>query len=120
MKITSNGKEVIHSGTYLLDRESDTIFEFPDDTRGAKITLSFETNKLKNNGERISETILDPNGSGMTLKFYNLKSETGEGIFPKAFKLYDNNGYSYSVLFITKVFNDTLRKLTITFFKEKS
>lgn len=118
MKVTNENREITHSGVYIIEKETSISFNFTEDSEAAKVTLEFIFDEQKNNGERTSRSIIDPDNKGITLKFYNFKNEEGEGIFPKRYKLYENSNAIHSLMFSTHIFNETVRNLTITFFKE--
>ncbi|GKK04484.1 hypothetical protein NUKP37_52090 [Klebsiella variicola] len=118
MKVVNDNKEIIHSGVYIIEKETSISFNFTEEKEAAKVTLEFIFDEQINNGERKSTSVVDPDNKGITLKFYNFKNEEGEGIFPKRYKLYENSNAIHSLMFSTRVFNETVRYLTITFFKE--
>ncbi|EIX9647802.1 hypothetical protein ML090_005149 [Klebsiella pneumoniae] len=118
MKVINDNREITHSGVYLIEKDTSISFNFNEDSDVVKITLEFISDEQKNNGERTSVSIVDQDNKGMTLKLYNFKSDTGEGVFPKRYKLYENSNSIQSLMFSTRIFNETARTLTITFFKE--
>lgn len=119
MKVFNGNREIIHSGTYIIEKETSISFNFTEDSDAAKVTLNFAFDEKKNNGERTSSSIVDSDGKGITLNLLNFKSETGEGIFPKRYKLYENDENIHSLMFSTRIFNESVRKLNVTFFKEE-
>lgn len=118
MKVINENREITHSGVYIIEKETSISFNFTEGSDAAKVTLEFIFDEQKNNGERTSSSIVDPDNKGITLKLYNFKSDDGEGVFPKRYKLYENSKAIHSLMFSTYIFNENVRNLTITFFKE--